>query len=102
MRNVGKYQLCRTIGEGTFAKVKLAKNTTNAQNVAIKIIDKQMIITNNLMYQVQREIRTMKLLNHPNIVRIHEVIATKAKIYLVMEHVAGGRLSDKLVSAAVV
>ena len=51
-RNVGKYQLSWTIGEGTFAKVKLAKNTTNGQNVAIKIIDKQMIIANNLMYQV--------------------------------------------------
>ncbi|KAM7477041.1 hypothetical protein LguiB_024284 [Lonicera macranthoides] len=61
--SVGKYQLGRTIGEGTFAKVKLAINTVNGQQVAIKIIDKQM---------VQREIRTMKLLQHPNIVRIHE------------------------------
>lgn len=96
---IGKYQLSRTIGEGTFAKVKLAVDTsTNAQqhHVAIKIIDKQMVMESNLKYQVQGEIRTMKLLHHPNIVRIHEVIGTKTKIYLVMEYVSGGQLSDKL------
>ncbi|KNA08776.1 hypothetical protein SOVF_159670 [Spinacia oleracea] len=95
-KNVGNYQLGRTIGEGTFAKVKLAKNITNNQIVAVKIIDKQMVLSNNLMSQVQREIRTMKLLNHPNIVRIHEVIGSKTKIYIVMEYAAGGQLSDKL------
>ncbi|XP_028112661.1 CBL-interacting serine/threonine-protein kinase 21 isoform X2 [Camellia sinensis] len=94
--SIGKYQLSRTIGEGTFAKVKLATNTENGQHVAIKIIDKHMVIENNLIYQVQREIRTMKLLRHPNIVRIHEVIGTKTKIYIVMEYVSGGQLSDKL------
>ncbi|KAF5956626.1 hypothetical protein HYC85_003851 [Camellia sinensis] len=94
--SIGKYQLSQTIGEGTFAKVKLATNTENGQHVAIKIIDKHMVIENNLIYQVQREIRTMKLLRHPNIVRIHEVIGTKTKIYIVMEYVSGGQLSDKL------
>ncbi|KAF5183853.1 Cbl-interacting protein kinase [Thalictrum thalictroides] len=94
--SIGKYQLCTTIGEGTFAKVKLAINTETYQKVAIKIIDKQMIMENNLMEQVKREIRTMKLLRHPNIVDIHEVIGTKTKIYIVMEYVPGGRLLDKL------
>ncbi|KAK1560594.1 hypothetical protein Q3G72_028538 [Acer saccharum] len=94
--NIGKYHLSRTIGEGTFAKVKLGVDTTNGQNVAIKIIDKQMVLESNLKYQVQREIRTMKLLHHPNIVRIHEVLGTKTKIYIVMEYVSGGQLSDKL------
>lgn len=94
--NIGKYQLSRTIGEGTFAKVKLAVNTENGQYVAIKIIDKHMVMENNLIFQVQREIRTMKLLHHPNIVRIHEVIGTKTKIYIVMEYVSGGQLSDKM------
>ncbi|KAL5773109.1 hypothetical protein ACOSQ2_013033 [Xanthoceras sorbifolium] len=94
--NIGKYNLGRTIGEGTFAKVKLGVDTTNGQNVAIKIIDKRMVLESNLKYQVQREIRTMKLLHHPNIVRIHEVIGTKTKIYIVMEYVSGGQLSDKL------
>ncbi|GKV18211.1 hypothetical protein SLEP1_g28626 [Rubroshorea leprosula] len=93
---IGKYQLTGMIGEGTFAKVKLAVDTTNGQNVAIKIIDKQMVMESNLKYQVQREIRTMTLLHHPNIVRIHEVIGSKTKIYIVMEYVPGGQLSNKL------
>ncbi|KAK4784767.1 hypothetical protein SAY86_019135 [Trapa natans] len=74
---IGKYRLGRTIGEGTFAKVKLAVDGLNGR-------------------QVQREIRTMKLLYHPNIVRIHEVIGTKTKVYMVMEYVPGGQVSDKL------
>ncbi|PIA28596.1 hypothetical protein AQUCO_06800037v1 [Aquilegia coerulea] len=94
--SIGKYRLCTTIGEGTFSKVKLAMNTETHQKVAIKIIDKEMIMENNLKDQVKREIRTMKLLRHPNIVGIHEVIGTKTKIYIVMEYVPGGRLLDKL------
>lgn len=49
---IGKYQLGRTIGEGNFAKVKLAKNIKNGQYVAIKIIDKNLILKNNLINQV--------------------------------------------------
>uniref|UniRef100_A0A1D1Z9P0 non-specific serine/threonine protein kinase n=1 Tax=Anthurium amnicola TaxID=1678845 RepID=A0A1D1Z9P0_9ARAE len=93
---VGKYQVGRTIGEGTFAKVKVAVNTDTGQNVAIKILDKKMVLENKLMQQVKREISAMKLLHHPNIVRIYEVIATKTKIYIVMEYVSGGQLSDKM------
>ncbi|XWS52168.1 hypothetical protein CRYUN_Cryun11dG0043800 [Craigia yunnanensis] len=93
---IGKYQLGRTIGEGTFAKVKQAVDTTNGHHVAIKIIDKAMVMESNLKYQVQREIRTMKLLHHPNVVRIHEVIGSKTKIYIIMEYISGGQLSNKL------
>ncbi|OVA16313.1 Protein kinase domain [Macleaya cordata] len=93
---IGRYQLGRTIGEGTFAKVKLAMNIVTHQNVAIKIIDKAMVIENKLMYQIEREISAMRLLHHPNIVRIYEVIATKTKIYIVMEYISGGQLSNKL------
>ncbi|XP_014510427.1 CBL-interacting serine/threonine-protein kinase 21 [Vigna radiata var. radiata] len=95
-KKIGKYQLVRTIGEGSFSKVKLAVNGTNGQKVAVKVIDKHMILENNLKTQVKREIRTMKLLHHPNIVSIHEVIGTKTKIYIVMEYVSGGQLLDKL------
>ncbi|XP_061349925.1 CBL-interacting serine/threonine-protein kinase 21 [Gastrolobium bilobum] len=95
-KNIGKYRLGRTLGEGKFAKVKLAVNCNNGQKVAIKVIDKHMVTESNLKHQVKREIRTMKLLHHPNIVRIHEVIGTKTKIYIVMEYVSGGQLLDKM------
>ncbi|KAL2338604.1 hypothetical protein Fmac_013050 [Flemingia macrophylla] len=93
---IGEYQLGRTIGEGTFSKVKLGVNSKNGQKVAIKVLDKHMILEKNLKNQVKREIRTMKLLHHPNIVRIHEVIGTKTKIYIVMEYVSGGQLLDRM------
>lgn len=48
---IGKYHLGRTIGEGTFAKVKLAVDTTDGHHVAIKIIDKAMVMESNLKYQ---------------------------------------------------
>lgn len=51
--SIGKYQFVRTIGEGAFAKVKLAVDTTNDHYVAIKIIDKQMVMDNNLREQVR-------------------------------------------------
>ncbi|RCV05219.1 hypothetical protein SETIT_1G065400v2 [Setaria italica] len=94
--SVGKYRFGRAVGEGTFAKVRLAADVETGGTVAVKVIDRETVLRNNLMHQVKMEIRAMKLLNHPNIVRIHEVIATKTKICLVMEYVSGGQLSDKL------
>uniref|UniRef100_A0A0D6R537 Protein kinase domain-containing protein n=1 Tax=Araucaria cunninghamii TaxID=56994 RepID=A0A0D6R537_ARACU len=93
---VGKYELGRMLGEGTFAKVKVARNVETGQQVAVKIIDKEMVLKHNLMYQVKREISTMKLVKHPNIVRLYEVLASRRKIYLVMEYVTGGELNDRL------
>lgn len=49
--NIGKYQIGRTVGEGMFAKVKLAVDTTNGRYVAIKTIDKRMVMESNLMFQ---------------------------------------------------
>ncbi|TKW37688.1 hypothetical protein SEVIR_1G064500v4 [Setaria viridis] len=94
--SVGKYRFGRAVGEGTFAKFRLAADVETGGTVAVKVIDRETVLRNNLMHQVKMEIRAMKLLNHPNIVRIHEVIATKTKICLVMEYVSGGQLSDKL------
>lgn len=51
--NIGKYQFVRMIGEGTFAKVKLAIDSTNDKYVAIKIIDKHMVMQSNLKSQVR-------------------------------------------------
>ncbi|KAK1615410.1 hypothetical protein QYE76_020927 [Lolium multiflorum] len=96
VESIGKYRVGWTIGEGSFAKVKLAVDMETGGSVAVKVIDRSTVLRNNLMYQVKREISAMKLLNHPNIVKIHEVIATKTKICLVMEYVPGGQLSDRL------
>lgn len=49
---VGKYELGRTLGEGSFAKVKFAKNVVTGQHVAIKIIDKDKLLQHKMIAQV--------------------------------------------------
>ncbi|PKU63013.1 CBL-interacting protein kinase 32 isoform X1 [Dendrobium catenatum] len=97
-RRVGKYELGRTIGEGTFAKVRFARNSETGEPVAIKILDKEKILKHKLVEQIKREIATMKLIKHPNVVRLHEVMGSKSKIFIVLEYVTGGELFDKIVN----
>jgi len=95
---VGRYVLGRTLGEGTFAKVKFAKNVDTGDHVAIKILDKEKVLKHKMINQIKREISTMKLIRHPNVIRLHEVMASKTKIYIVLEFVTGGELFDKIAS----
>ncbi|ORZ33023.1 kinase-like domain-containing protein [Catenaria anguillulae PL171] len=93
---IGNYAFVKTLGEGNFAKVKLAKHKMTGQEVAIKIIDKTQLDDKKLQ-KLYREVRIMKLLHHPNIVRLYEVIETKSTVFLVMEYSSGGELYDYLV-----
>lgn len=70
---VGKYDLGKTLGEGTFAKVKLARHIETGQEVAIKILDKEKILKHKMVEQIKREITTMKLVKHPYVVQLLEV-----------------------------
>ncbi|XP_048492887.1 CBL-interacting protein kinase 32 isoform X5 [Beta vulgaris subsp. vulgaris] len=96
-RVVGKYELGRTIGEGTFAKVKFARSSQTGDPVAIKILDKEKVLKNKMAEQIRREIATMKRIKHPNVIRLYEVMGSKTKIYIVLEYVTGGELFDKIV-----
>ncbi|XP_073271165.1 CBL-interacting serine/threonine-protein kinase 9-like isoform X5 [Primulina huaijiensis] len=95
---VGKYELGRTLGEGSFGKVKFARNTqsTGEYAVAIKIIDRHRVLSSHMVEQIKREISTMKMIKHPNVLNILEVMASKTKIYIVLEYVGGGELFDKI------
>lgn len=97
-RQVGKYEVGRTIGEGTFAKVRFAKNSETGEPVALKILDKEKVLKHKMAEQIRREIATMKLIKHPNVVRLYEVMGSKSKIFIVMEYVTGGELFDKIVN----
>jgi serine/threonine protein kinase len=52
MRKVGKYEVGRTIGEGTFAKVKFAQNTETGESVAVKVLDRQTVLKHKMVEQV--------------------------------------------------
>ncbi|PON57269.1 Calcium/calmodulin-dependent/calcium-dependent protein kinase [Parasponia andersonii] len=97
-RNVlfGKYETGRLLGKGTFAKVYYGKNLVAAESVAIKVINKNHVKKDGLMEQIKREISVMRLVRHPNIVELKEVMATKQKVFFVMEYVKGGELFAKV------
>lgn len=95
----GKYEVGRLLGRGAFAKVHHARNIETGQSVAIKIINKKKISTSGLMDNVKLEIAIMRRLRHTHIVRLYEVLATKTKIFFVMEYVKGGELFEKLSKA---
>lgn len=97
VRKVGKYEVGRTIGEGTFAKVKFAQNTETGESVAMKVLDRSNIIKHKMADQIKREISIMKLVRHPYVVRLHEVLASRTKIYIILEFITGGELFDKIV-----
>ncbi|XP_019414515.1 PREDICTED: CBL-interacting serine/threonine-protein kinase 1-like [Lupinus angustifolius] len=93
---LGKYEFGETIGEGNFGKVKLAKDINTDQLFAVKILDKSKLIHLNNTDRIKREIATLKVLKHPNVVRLYEVLASKTKIYMVLEYVTGGELFEKI------
>jgi 5'-AMP-activated protein kinase catalytic alpha subunit len=92
----GKYELGRLLGHGTFAKVYHARNLQSGKSVAMKVVGKEKVIKVGMMEQIKREISVMKMVKHPNIVDLHEVMASKSKIYFAMELVRGGELFAKI------
>ncbi|XP_057199269.1 serine/threonine-protein kinase MARK1 isoform X2 [Triplophysa rosa] len=95
--HIGNYRLLKTIGKGNFAKVKLARHVLTGREVAVKIIDKTQLNPTSLQ-KLFREVRIMKVLGHPNIVKLFEVIETEKTLYLIMEYASGGEVFDYLVA----
>ncbi|KAI9086169.1 hypothetical protein K1719_031890 [Acacia pycnantha] len=93
---LSRFEVGKLLGHGTFAKVYFAQNIKTKQGVAIKIIDKEKILKGGLVAHIKREISILRRVRHPNIVQLFEVMATKTKIYFVMEYVRGGELFNKV------
>lgn len=93
---IGEYETTKTLGTGAFGTVKLAKKKNSDQLFAIKCISKQSILRSRMGSQVKKEISIMKDLDHPNIVRIFEVLMSTEQLYIVMDFVSGGELYAKI------
>ncbi|CAD8067762.1 unnamed protein product [Paramecium primaurelia] len=96
-QKVQNYILDRTIGRGTFGKVKLGYHTICKEYVAVKILQKKKIENNADATRVQREISILRKVNHENIIKLYEILESDENLYLVMEYAKGGELFDYIV-----
>jgi len=95
---VGNYRLGKTLGIGSFCKVKLAVHEPTGQKVAIKILNRKKLRKQEMGEKVRTEIHILRLFTHPHIIRLYEVIDTPTDIFSVMEYVPNGELFDYIVS----
>lgn len=101
----GDYLLLQTLGEGEFGKVKLGVHRHFGEETAIKLIKREMVAAaeehqadGSKMSKVEREISVLRLLRHPNIVHLYEVIESERYIGIVLEYGAGGELFDYILA----
>ena len=69
-QRIGAYNIIRTLGEGSFGKVKLAVHRSTGQQVALKIISRKKLISRDMQGRVEREIEYLQLLRHPHIIKL--------------------------------
>jgi carbon catabolite-derepressing protein kinase len=95
-QRIDAYKIVRTLGEGSFGKVRLAIHDGTNQQVALKIIARKKLISRDMAGRVEREIEYLQLLRHPHIIKLYTVIKTQTEIIMVLEY-AGGELFDYIV-----
>ena len=94
---IGSYKITKTLGQGTFGKVKEGIHLFTQQKVAIKILEKDKITDVNDVERVTREIHILKIVRHPHIIQLYEIIETSRQLFLIMEFVPGGELFNYIV-----
>ncbi|KAJ2802888.1 Protein kinase, partial [Coemansia guatemalensis] len=95
-QRIGNYTVLRTIGVGSFGKVKLAVHAQTGHKVALKIIGRNKLAHSDMVGRVNREIQYLKMLRHPHIIKLYEVITTGTDIIMAIEY-AGGELFNYIV-----
>ena len=94
---VGNYQIKRTLGKGTFGKVKLGIYIPTNEKVAIKILEKSKIVEKDDEIRVKREFEMLTLFSHPNVILVAEIFESGGNFYSVMEYCEGGELFNYIV-----
>lgn len=95
----GDYMLGQTLGEGEFGKVKLGWKKDGSSQVAIKLIRRETVASNpTRLPKIYREISILRELQHPNIVRLHEMVETERHIGIILEYASGGELFDYILT----
>lgn len=96
--NQKKFIIMRTLGKGSFGKVKLALHTPSGEKIAIKILEKEMIKKDEDLMRIRREIKILSQARHPNIIQLYEVIETNKYFFFLMEFAEQGELAEYIES----
>ena len=91
------YNIKGIIGKGTFSVVKLGEHKKTKEKVAIKIMQKNKILSKDDLIRIEREIEILKRLNHPNVIKIHKIYDDEKKFYIIMEFCENGELFNRIV-----
>ena len=91
------YNIKGIIGKGTFSIVKLGEHKKTKEKVAIKIMQKNKILSKDDLIRIEREIEILKRLNHPNVIKIHKIYDDEKKFYIIMEFCENGELFNRIV-----
>ena len=82
----GKYEYIRKIGGGSFSIVILAKNRNSHNYFACKVVSRTLLVEQNIFDRFEQEVRVLQSFNHPNIIRIEDIVFDDDLIFLVMEY----------------
>lgn len=94
-----RYTVTKTLGTGAYGEVKLAFDMAKCAPFAIKIIQKRKFsIGGKQALAIATEVDILKRIEHPCVIRVHEVIDTAEAVFLVLDLVEGGELFDKIVA----
>jgi len=94
---IGSYVLGKTLGVGSFGKVKEGYHELCGQKVAVKILNRSKVHVMDMTPKVRREIMILRLLNHKHLIKLYEVIECPSDIFVVTEYISGGELFDFIV-----
>lgn len=94
---LGRYRIEKTIGKGSYGKVKLAYDQQEERYVALKFIARSSIKKSAHWTRIKREMNLLRVLDHPNVIRLYEVHETAQDFVLAMEYVRGQDLFDHIV-----
>lgn len=97
LQRIGNYRLGKTLGVGSFGKVKLGEHEETGKKVAVKILNRLKIRAQQMEEKLKREIKILKMCMHPHIIRLYEVIETPTDVFVVTEYSSGGELFDYIV-----
>lgn len=89
-QRIGAYKVIRTLGEGSFGKVRLAIHNGTGQQVALKIIARKKLISRDMAGRVEREIEYLQLLRHPHIIKLY-VVCLLNSFCLLMSYLCASR-----------